>query len=240
METKNLHYEFTGETLKILHTGSEDYRNVTLHRIRATKNLPLHLVKKGDLGGWIEKKENLQGNAWVKDNAKVYGNAVVFGNALIFESAKVCERSKVLENAKVYGHATIEGEAVISGEPRISGNAFVSGKSRVRGRPFISDAVCIKGNSVVFANAHLEGKADVYGDAYIASDDDFCVFSKFGSVNRDTTFFKTLGRKVFVTCGCFKGTIEDFVKRVKETHGNNKFAEEYLAMVELVKIKFNL
>lgn len=34
-------------------------------------------VKKGDLGGYIEKEENLShgGNAWVSGNAWVYGNA---------------------------------------------------------------------------------------------------------------------------------------------------------------------
>lgn len=40
-------------------------------------------VKEGDLGGYIEKEENLShdGNAWVSGNAWVYGNAWVSGNA---------------------------------------------------------------------------------------------------------------------------------------------------------------
>ena len=40
-------------------------------------------VKAGELGGYIEKEENLShnGNAWVSGDAKVSGNAWVYGNA---------------------------------------------------------------------------------------------------------------------------------------------------------------
>lgn len=66
-------YEFTGETKQVGFFG-----NITLKRIRAT--MEFGIIKIGDLGGWIEKEENLshKGNAWVYDNAKVYGNAKVF------------------------------------------------------------------------------------------------------------------------------------------------------------------
>ena len=40
-------------------------------------------VEKGELGGFIEKEDNLShnGNAWVSGNAQVYGDAQVSGNA---------------------------------------------------------------------------------------------------------------------------------------------------------------
>ena len=67
-------FEFTGETKTI----SLLFRTATLHRIRAVAEFGL--VKIGDLGGWIEKEENLshEGKAWVWGNAKVWGNAEVF------------------------------------------------------------------------------------------------------------------------------------------------------------------
>lgn len=54
-------YEFTGETKQVELT--------TLHRIRAV--VEFGLVKVGDVGGWIEKEENLshKGKAWVYDDA---------------------------------------------------------------------------------------------------------------------------------------------------------------------------
>ena len=38
-------------------------------------------AKVGDKGGWIEKENNLFGDAWVYGDACVYGNAKVSGNA---------------------------------------------------------------------------------------------------------------------------------------------------------------
>lgn len=67
-------FEFTGETKTI----SLLFRTATLHRIRAVAEFGL--VKIGDLGGWIEKEENLshEGKAWVWGNAEVCGDAEVF------------------------------------------------------------------------------------------------------------------------------------------------------------------
>lgn len=67
-------FEFTGETKTI----SLFFRTATLHRIRAVAEFGL--VKIGDLGGWIEKEENLshEGKAWICGDAEVWGNAEVF------------------------------------------------------------------------------------------------------------------------------------------------------------------
>ena len=70
-------YKFTGETKTIY----LPFGTVTLHRIKAV--VEFGLVKVGDLGGWIEKEENLshEENAWVYGDAEVCGNAKVYGNA---------------------------------------------------------------------------------------------------------------------------------------------------------------
>ena len=36
-----------------------------LHRIQADRDIPFHGVKVGDVGGWVEKPNNLQDDAWV-------------------------------------------------------------------------------------------------------------------------------------------------------------------------------
>ena len=70
-------------------------------------------VKEGELGGYVEKEENLDhdGNAWVYGDARVYGNAWVSGNA------------RVYGNAQVYGDARVYGNARVSGNVRVSGDA---------------------------------------------------------------------------------------------------------------------
>ena len=85
-------FEFTGETKTI----SLLFRTATLHRIRAVAEFGL--VKIGDLGGWIEKEENLshEGKAWVCGDAEVWGNAKVCGNAKVWGNAEVFSASHVL------------------------------------------------------------------------------------------------------------------------------------------------
>ncbi|MEY8265122.1 hypothetical protein AALA79_01895, partial [Lachnospiraceae bacterium 64-25] len=77
-------YEFTGETKK---TGI--FNNTTVRRIRAIA--AFGLVKAGELGGWIEKEENLSQDdtAWVCGDAEVYGNAKVYGDAKVCGDAEV-------------------------------------------------------------------------------------------------------------------------------------------------------
>lgn len=79
---ENKKYEFTGVT-------KETWAG-TLHQIRAIRDFGN--VEAGDMGGWIEKEENLShdGDCWVFGDARVYGDARVtttaktFGNAFIY------------------------------------------------------------------------------------------------------------------------------------------------------------
>lgn len=105
-------YEFTGEEKVV--------DNHTLHRIRALRNFGM--VKAGDLGGWIEKEENLSHNgyAWVGGEAQVTGNAYVTGRARVGGNARVTDR------ARVTGNACVTGEARVSGNARVEGNADFS------------------------------------------------------------------------------------------------------------------
>ena len=76
----NNKYEFTGDTL-VADDGA------VLHRIKALVSLAD--VDAGDLGGWIEKEENLDssGDAWLHGDAQVYGNARVSGDAQVSGNA---------------------------------------------------------------------------------------------------------------------------------------------------------
>ena len=76
--------EFTGE--------EKSFFGITLKRIRAIRDIEKYGVKAGEVGGWIEKKENLSqsGSAWVYGDAEVYGNAQVYGDAEVYGNAWVC------------------------------------------------------------------------------------------------------------------------------------------------------
>ncbi len=89
-------YCFTEET--------KEFNGHILHRIKALKEVPYYGIKPGDLGGWIEREENLShdGNAWVSDDALVCEDAQVRGNAWIYNNALVYGNAEVYGEARVY------------------------------------------------------------------------------------------------------------------------------------------
>ena len=112
------------------------------------------------------------------------------------------------------------------------GNCWVYGNARVCGDAELCGNAKVYGNAWVYGNAELCGNARVYGNA------DYITIKGLGS--RDTTIFKTRNEDVVVRCGCFYGTLTEFVNEVGITHGDSKYAKEYLALVELAKIHFGI
>ena len=206
-------YELTDETIEVYGTA--------LHRIKALKDFGN--VKKGELGGYVESEHNLsqEGDCWVYGNARVYSNARVYGNAWVCGNAEVFGNAWVCGNAKVYDNAEVCGNA------KVFGNAWVCGNAEVY------DNAKVFGNAEVYDNAKVCGNAEVCGNA------DYITIKGLGSKYRNTTIFRTK-ENIAVKCGCFYGTLAEFVDKVKETHGNSKFAKEYLALIDLVKIHFEL
>ena len=68
---------------------------------------------------------------------------------------------------------------------------------------------------------------------------DILIVGPIGSRNGYTTIYHT-DKGVFVTCGCFRGTLDEFAKKVDETHGDNNHARDYKALVEFVKVKYGV
>ena len=154
-------YEFTG----LQKSEWIDGKFVTLNQIRATKDFGN--VKNGQLGGWIEKEENLsqKGLSWVGEKSVVCGNALV------------CEDARVYENARVRGNALI---------------------SKI---------------------------------------EDLFIIGPIGSRNDFVTFYKNQNNGISVKCGCFFGTIEEFLEKVKQTHGDTKHGRTYKLAAELAKLQ---
>ena len=112
-------YELTEETIEWTGFTNGSRKAFTLHRIKALKDFSG--VKKGDLGGFVEKESNLaqDGDCWVYDDAAVYDNAEIYGNAKVFDNAeiggyaRVHDEALVCDNAAVYGNACVYGKAII-------------------------------------------------------------------------------------------------------------------------------
>ena len=175
-----------------------------LHRIQAIKDFgriqaikDFGCIKAGDLGGWVEKEENLshEGVCWVYGNAQVYGDAKVCGDAEVSGDARVFDDAEVYGDAQIYGYARVHGNAQVYDDARVFGNARVCGYAKI-----------------------------YTGD--ITSTQDYLVVGPIGSRNDFTTFFKANGT-IMISCGCFKGTIEKFEEKVMEKYPNGIYFQQY-------------
>ena len=234
METKKK-YELNSETIEIDGT--------ILHRIKALKDFSD--VKAGDLGGWIEKEQNLSqiGDAWIGGNAKVYANAKVYGNAVVcdnanvFDDAAVCGNAMVYDNAEICGNAVVRGNVLICGDAKVFGNAFVYGDAivwdnvRVEGNAVVRDNAEICGEAKVFGHAIIDnnatvcgdavvyGKAEICGDAVVENNEDYIVFKNFWGSGRHFTWTRSNN---MWKAGCFYGTGKELIEKAyadSETSG---------------------
>lgn len=83
--------------------------------------------------------------------------------------------------------------------------------------------------------------ADLYDNScnIVGKIEDWMSHDNIGSRKSRTLFFK-INKGVFIQCGCFFGDLEQFVEKVKETHQGNKHERDYLALVEFIKVRFEL
>lgn len=209
----------------------------TIYRICAIRDFGD--VKAGDMGGWIESEKNLshEGNAWVYDNARVRGNAIVCGNAWIYDNAGVWGDAKVFGDAQVYGDARVCGNARVSDNARVFADAEVCGNAEVRDNALVCGNAEVCDNALVCGNAQVRGHAKVCADARVCGANDWVVINNIGSRDRAITFYRNKDKGISVSCGCFLDSLQEFVKAVKETHGNNRYAKEYMAAIELAKAR---
>ena len=98
----------------------------------------------------------------------------------------------------------------------------------------------VSGNARVSGDAWVSGNAWVSGDADIENDNEHCGFDGFGSCNRHTHAYMTKEKKVEIICGCFRGSIEEFEKKVEETHSGTVYEKQYKSIINVIKIKFGL
>ena len=168
-----------------------------MFRIKALVNISKFDIKIGDLGGLIEKEENLSHNgyAWISGNARVFGNAQVSGNARVSGDARVYGNAWISGDARVFGNAQVFGNARVYGDARVYGNAQVSGNAQVYGNAQVS------GNARVSGDARVYGNAQVYGNALVVSPP-ICI--------ANACEYHITAYNNFIQVGCKLHTIQDW------------------------------
>ena len=138
------------------------------------------------------------------------------------------------ENLSHFGNAWISGDAWVYGNARVSGNAWVYGEVQVAGNAWVY------GNAKVYGDARVSGNAWVYGNAEVFNTRHFFVQGPIGSRDGYVTFYRTKDDTVEVRCGCFSGSLQEFVNQVEETHGGSRYEKEYKLAAELAKVCIRL
>lgn len=98
------------------------------------------------------------------------------------------------------------------------------------------------GECWVFENGMVSGNGKVFGNArigkngYISSPRSHFVQGPIGSRDDFLTCYLDKDKKIYAITGCFSGTLEEFEKKVKDTHGDSKHAQQYLKAAEMARV----
>ena len=167
-----------------------------------------------------------------EETVTVYGKTLYriravrdFGSVKTGEFGGYIEKEENLShfgNAWIYGDARVFGNAWVYGDARVSENAWVYGDARVSGVARVFDNAWVYGNAEVFNTRH------------------FFVQGPIGSRDGYVTFYRTKDDTVEVRCGCFSGSLQEFVNQVEETHGGSRYEKEYKLAAELAKVCIRL
>lgn len=151
----------TSEPPLILDTGERLY---PIKAVRDIKTINKKIVKKGTIGGHVEKAKNLStvGECWLEAGSIAYGSAVIEKNALVIADSVIKGAACITHDA-VIRNSTIEEYAKIANSSFVE-KSVVSGNADIRGSSNIS-ASNIKGN--VEISSSDVGYSDIYGSASI-------------------------------------------------------------------------
>ena len=146
------------------------------YRIRALRDIPVHGIPAGRVGGFVESEKNLsqEGDCWVAHDALVTGDACVTDNAVVSGRATVMEQAKIQKDAQVSGYVVVTGNAVVGEHALVTGNAVVMDEAKVLSTAYICGDAQVCGKSKI-GNATVKDRAVVmdsfvWGEAHISGD----------------------------------------------------------------------
>lgn len=250
---------------------------VTLYRIRALRDftcpfklnpdgeiLDTTLIKKGQLGGWVEKEENLshEGGCWifedgeVRDNARVEDNARIVGRSLVKENAIVKGYSYLRSSAYVYGNAVLDGCTQLKGFASIGGNTTTNGyvcfndNCQVIGNSVLNGHVYLNG-AVTIEDAKITGCVHLSGNYHVTFDVDgnqgIAAYRTTEIVTKQNEYDDTHNVYEYLVASTkediwgvrpFRGTGEELIQFVEKNYPSS--TEYYRNLVEYHKKQYGL
>lgn len=146
-----------------------------------------------------------------------------------FDCVRAGDLGGFIESEKNLDH---DGDAWVFENARVLGDAWVLDNAMVLDNAIVTGDAWVLDNAIVTGNARVSGCARVHGPSDIA------LVKGFGSEFRATSFFRCVDGLVRCRCGCFYGTVDELRSKVRKTHGNSKYAKEYLMIADLMELHF--
>lgn len=227
----------TNEKFELLLDQGIEFENRMVYPIRAKRDISTinWIVKKGDIGGYVEFEHNLNkyDESWIFEKATVIGTtSVVTGNAVIGSGAKVI-RSTILKNATICDGATVR-ESTVSGQVYIGRNVSlidcnVSDNAQIEGHIALSSCD-------IHDNAHIDlsdsknliwySRATVGYNAWIMRPEHLMTMGPFGSRDGYLTIYRNCYGNLMAATGCFCSTLDEFEIEVEKKYRGAKTKKE--------------
>lgn len=218
-----------------------------LYRIKAKKDFEVfgHKIKKGDIGGLIECLDHIKNDKfWIGSNVIVIKNTRINKSYIDTEAHQMIISNTYIHNTNIcigrkYIISIIQNSDIRNSKIDASFCNIRTSNinwSNITECTIVTDNAKIVDSNVVTTSAKsikLLNCRIING--FITSSNDTISISPIGSRKDTTTFYFNKDRDIIVNCGCFNDTIEEFEENVRKTHGDNKYAKQYIGAIAYVK-----
>ena len=103
----------------------------------------------------------------------------------------------------------------------------------------IATTAQVSGQAWVSGQARVSGSAIIRGDGRVSKPGDYLIVGPAVSSGRFTTAHRDEKLGVRVNCGCFTGTLLEFIQAIEGTHtGNAQRLAQYRAFATLIEAHF--
>lgn len=169
-----------------------DWKARRFYQLVALRDIPLHNVKAGDLGGYVTDDQILsqEGNCWIGEEAqvidevRVFGDAYIGGKSLVYNffgyDLFIKDNAILRENAVVWIYRDtstlthgLTSEVIIGGSAEIYGNANlvnvkeVSGFAKIHGDAHLGNNTVVTGTVDISGGTRIDEGVKILGDTQI-------------------------------------------------------------------------
>ena len=205
-----------------------EWKGHTLHRIKAL--IDFNDVRKGDIGGYVEKEKNLSqyGDCWIYNNAKAMDSSRLYDNSAMYDYSIMFDNSIMRDNSEMHDDSELHGNSAMYNNSMMFDNSSMH------------DSSIMYDSSEMHDNSTLNNSAKLYGKLFSKVDDFIEIQNPQG---RLVTCVRK-GDKILYNVGCQDEIDEETFKwRIEnENYGleENPHRKYYYKIIEMAKLYFGV